>query len=471
MELPAELLERLRSRGQQHLVAFWQELIESQKAELIEQIEQIDFELISSLLNEQRDLSPWAKLVGRAAAPPTANDPAREPAGARKRAEAAGRVALERGEVAVVLVAGGQGTRLGFDLPKGMLRLGPVSGRTLFQILIDLVLARQAQHCRLIPVVIMTSPATHAATVEYFAENGRLGLEPEQLEIVCQGTMPAVDRRTGHVLLAAKHRISASPDGHGGMLAAIVRSGALDRLKSRGVRHLFYAQIDNPLVQLCDPATIGYHLEHESEMTTQVVRKTDPLQRVGNVVWVDGRLHVIEYSDLPDEAARQLDESGRLKLWAGNIAVHVFSLDFLDRVRSLSTTLPFHLALKKVPYVDPSGQLVTSQEPNAVKFERFIFDLLPAARGAIVVEVDPSEGFAAVKNGLDSPTENVRTAQAAMIARDRRRLQACGFRLPEAVPIEIHPLLAHDEGELKRRAAEAALDQPAYLCPSPSSAF
>lgn len=209
--------------------------------------------------------------------------------------------------------------------------------------------------------------------------------------------MPAVDS-AGKLLLAEKGSIFVSPDGHGGTLAALDRNHCLSDMQQRRIKHVFYGQVDNPLMQACDPALIGYHILRKSEMTTQAIQKTDPLQKVGNVVSVDGRVRIIEYSDLPDEFAKQTDSDGNLKLWAGNIAVHVFELAFLTRANSGASSLPFHRALKKVPFVDLAGNTVEPSAPNAVKFEKFIFDLLPLAETAIVCEVDPAKGYSAVKN-------------------------------------------------------------------------
>jgi UDP-N-acetylglucosamine/UDP-N-acetylgalactosamine diphosphorylase len=448
MRAPAELYQKLTRYGQQHLLGFWDLLTEQQRVELCAEIAQVDFEAIAGCLRNQTEQNPWSVLSRAAEPPPTANGQLVSDASLDE-ARAAGRGALAKGQIGVVLVAGGQGTRLGFDHPKGMLPVGPVSGRTLFEILIDLVRARADLHGCRIPVVVMTSLATHDATVRYFADHDRLGLNAEDLEIVCQGNMPAVDRESGKILLAEPHRLALSPDGHGGLLQALEHHGTLARLGSRGIRHLFYAQIDNPLAQICDPLTIGFHTLRNSEMTTQVVRKTDPLQRVGNVVLLDNRVQVIEYSDLPEQVARQRAPDGSLRLWAGNIAVHVISVAFLERVAQRGPPLPFHLAVKRVPYVDANGRSQEPREPNAIKFERFIFDLLPSAQNAMVVEIDPAEGFAPVKNGLDVSTENPHTAQAAMTLQHARRWRAFGGQIHAGAVLELHPLVALDTRRLQ----------------------
>ena len=187
-----------------------------------------------------------------------------------------------------------------------------------------------------------------------------------------------------------------------------------------------YGQIDNPLVQICQPELIGYHLLAESEMTSQVVEKQDPLDKVGNVVLVDGKMQIIEYSDLPDDVANLRNPDGSLQVWAGSIAVHVFDLQFLQRMATQSDTLPFHVASKKVAHIDSSGNMCCPEEANAIKFERFIFDLLPEAENALVVEVNRAEAFAPLKNASGTSRDSPETTRAAMFARHRAWLCACG---------------------------------------------
>ena len=263
--------------------------------------------------------------------------------------------------------------------------------------------------------------------------------------------MPAVDR-DGKLILANKSSLFLSPDGHGGMLAAFKKNGCLDLIQSRGIEHVFYGQVDNPLIQACDPALIGYHLLAESEMTTQVVRKNSPLQKVGNVVSIDNRLQIIEYSDLPEEHARQVDDNGDLKFWAGSIAVHIFKTDFLERTSDQAEALPFHRAHKVVPYMDQDGTRVTPESPNAIKFERFIFDLLPWAENAIVCEVAPEDGFCAVKNAPPAASETPEHVKAAILDLHHRWIQQSGGQREDA-SIEISPFFAVDQRQLAEKLA------------------
>jgi UDP-N-acetylglucosamine/UDP-N-acetylgalactosamine diphosphorylase len=310
----------------------------------------------------------------------------------------------------------------------------------------------------------MTSDATDQETREYFAANENLGIPAEDLYIFKQGVMPAVDASTGKLLMQSTSSLALSPDGHGGTVSALDRCGCLADAAKRGVQHLAYIQVDNPLAHLCEPELIGHHLMAASEMTTQVVQKRYPMEKVGNVVLVDGQVQIIEYSDLPESAAEAVNEDGSLKLWAGNIAVHMFNLKFLQRVAGQVDSLPFHRALKKVPHCNEHGQLVNSDQPNATKFERFIFDLLPIARNAFVVESRASEAFAPVKNADGAETDTPNAAKIAIVDLHRSWLHEAGVCVDEGVLVEINPKLALTVGDLQEKiAANLRIDADRYF--------
>lgn len=461
----SELLARLTAFGQQHLLDHWNSLNDAAQACLAEQLAGIDLDCIAKLWDQSgKSETDWKGLAARGQTPPGIRLHDASPLFSVEDAREAGEKALRAGAVATILVAGGQGSRLGFPHPKGMYPIGPVSNRTLFEIFADQIIATTARYETKLPLYLMTSPATHDETVAYFAENNNLGLAADQVKIFCQGTMPAVDAETGQLLLADKGKLFESPDGHGGTLAALVRSGCLDQMGEQGIQYLFYFQVDNPLVRVADPAFLGYHILSKSQMTTQVIAKDDPLERVGNVVSVDGRLQIIEYSDLPDEAAHRTNSDGTLALWAGSIAVHVFDVEFLSQVRGDHDALPFHFARKKVPYIAGDGTLVEPSEPNAIKFERFIFDLLPLAQNAIVVEVAPSEGFAPLKNASGAAKDTPESTRAAISAQYASWLRAVGAPVAEHVNVEINPNFAFDTSELKNKIAPGTeITEPKYF--------
>jgi UDP-N-acetylglucosamine/UDP-N-acetylgalactosamine diphosphorylase len=284
---------------------------------------------------------------------------------------------------------------------------------------------------------------------------GCFGLHPEQVVFFRQGTMPALDRHTGRLLLADKGSLATSPNGHGGVLQALADGGHLADLASRGVRHLFYYQVDNPLVKVADPTYLGHHIEAGAEMSLKVVPRLTADEKLGVVVEADGRPRIIEYSDLQGELGGRRAPDGGLEFWAGSIAVHVFDVAFLARLAEAGAMLPFHRAVKTVPYLDDAGRPVCPGEPNAVKFEMFIFDALPQARTALVVETSRAEEFEPLKNaeGENSPA-TVRQAMSDLYA---AWLNEAGVEVVRradgsaAVAVEISPLLALNAEELRAR--------------------
>lgn len=459
-----KLRKRLDAAGQAHVMAFWSELTSEQKQLFQKQLEAVDFTQLK-LLVAGEDVKPdFEDMAKRAIAPPAVKSDGTgatwTPADARKQ----GTNALAAGKVGAVIVAGGQGTRLGFDHPKGLFPIGPLSGRTLFQIFADRLRATAKRYGVRIPLYLMTSPATHDETVAYWKQNDYLGLSADDVTIFCQGTMPAVDSTTGKLLLEEKGSLALSPDGHGGTVAALSKSGCLEDAVARGIEVLSYVQVDNPIAALCDPDLLGHHLMSGSEMTTQVVRKRFAKEKVGNVVLVDGHVQIIEYSDLPDEAAQQQTETGSLKLWAGNIAVHVFDTNFLVRAANWTDSLPFHRANKPVPFIDKNGTRIEPTQPNAIKFERFIFDLLPHAENAFVVEGNASEVFAPVKNANGAETDTPELAMKAISDLHRGWLSDAGVTVSPDVIVEINPSFALDAEEVKLKAAAiGAITKNRYL--------
>lgn len=444
----AALQALLEPLGQAHLLRFWDELPEASRRKLAEQIQSLDWETFSHLAAAESVSQNWEQLASQISPPQAMTlleqaDPQR-----RKAAEALGHAALAAGQVGFVLVAGGQGSRLGFEHPKGMYPIGPVSGRSLFQILIEHARARALRAGARIPVYIMTSPQTDSETRAFLENNRWFGYPPADIRIFCQGVIPAVDAQTHQILMTEKDELFVNPDGHGGCLAALSRAGLLDDMQARGIRYLFYGQVDNPLLQVCNPALIGYHIQSQSDMTTQVVRKQDPSQKVGNVIRLQGRTQIIEYSDIPASLASQRQADGSLRFWAGSIAVHVFSTEFLARCAAHAETLPFHRALKKVACLDERGRRTIPETSNAIKFERFIFDLLPHAREAIVVEVDPAAGFAAVKNSPPAAAETPQWVQQAISRLHRNWLRQAGAEVAEQLPVEISPFVALEAADL-----------------------
>ncbi len=445
-----ELLNILRPYDQEHLVSFWDELDEKQQLHLATQVKGIDLARVAEMYSQCCDEIGHAKSALRAG-PPVAVRMSDLGGAETKEAEEVGLAALAEGTVAVALVAGGQGSRLGFNHPKGMYPIGPLSSASLFDILLGKVAATGAFADASIPVYLMTSPATHDETLAYLKDTQNFGIPESEMTVFCQGTLPAVDATSGKLLLESKDSLFLSPDGHGGMLSALEQCQALRDMQQRGIKHLFYFQIDNALATVCDPVLIGHHILAKSQYTLQVIAKQEPEDKVGNVVQVDGQTQIIEYSDLPAEAANLRNTDGSLKLWAGSIAVHVFDVDFLCRMARQTNALPVHCARKKVAFVDSEGYIIQPEEPNAIKFEQFIFDLLPYASQTITVEVDPAMAFAPLKNGAGAAMDTAEHVQQQLVHFYRQMFAAAGLQVNEAARVEVDPRFALTSAALKQR--------------------
>jgi UDP-N-acetylglucosamine/UDP-N-acetylgalactosamine diphosphorylase len=462
--VPDDLLTHLRAAGQDHVLRWWDRITDDERRELTSQLQALDLDELTRLFAKRDHVytPPTMEAIR-----PVPVVPVHSPENPRYRR--LGEEALRRGEVAVLIVAGGQGTRLGFDHPKGLFPLGPVSNKSLFQIHAEKVLALSRRYGAEIPLLVMTSQATHAPTEEFFAKNHYFGLPKGEVHFFRQGTMPALDLATGKLLMEAPGRLFLSPDGHGGTLTALASSGLLARLRSKGIRHIFYFQVDNPLVKVADPTFLGCHIDKRSEASSRVIAKLGPTDKMGNFVQLDGRCSMIEYSDLPLEMAQQTNEDdGRLVLWAGSPAIHFFDVDFLIRVTTGAGMIPLHVARKKVACLDEEGRLTKPQAENALKFERFIFDVLPLADRWVIVETSRREEFAPLKNatGDDSPE----TAKQAISDLAGDWLEAAGVKVPKrqdgaaAVALEISPLLALNAEELAAKVnRNTTIDGPRYF--------
>lgn len=460
MDIPPDLYERLRHHGQEHTLGFWPQLGPAERSHLVEQLRALDLEELTQLYARREETYPLPDLHRLRPLPRPESSPAR-----REQERGIAEKALRAGEVAFLVVAGGQGSRLGFDKPKGMYPIGPVTPRTLFHICAQGILALRRRYQAPLPFLVMTSPATHADTVRFFSQQQFFGLPEKDVWFFQQGTMPALDLATGKLLLEAPGRLFLSPNGHGGTLTGLADNGLLGRLKQRGTRSIYYFQVDNPLVNLADLDFLGRHLAEEAEVSSKVIAKEYPLEKLGNFVLLDGRLGIIEYSDLTEDLARQKDEQGELFFWAGNPAIHLFDAGFLERLTRDAAGIPWHVAKKTVPCLDANGRLLPSEKNNALKFERFIFDVLPRAERWSIVPVSRAEEFEPLKN--EKGTESPETVRQALTDQASRWLEKAGIKVPRdergkpLQPIEMSPLCALDNAKLaSRMPAKFGWDHP-----------
>lgn len=449
------LLQALRSillpRGQEHLLRWWPELNDGQRRELAEAVRSLPWTLIDELIPTHVLRKPVvAAPANLMPAPVMPVHPDAERADLYRAAVAEGERRLRAGQVAAFTVAGGQGTRLGVDGPKGAVAVTPDGARTLFQLFAEMVLAARRKYEAAIPWYIMTSPANDAPTRDFLARHGWFGLPEAEVRLFPQGVLPAFDF-SGRILLEEKGRIALAPDGHGGSLKALAGSGALADMRRRGIAIISYFQVDNPLVKPFDRLFIGLHARTRSEMSTKVLPKADDHERVGNLCVQNGRVMVIEYSDFPEEAAQARNPDGTRRFNAGNAAIHLFDLDFVERITAHA--LPYRRAEKVIAFVDERGTTVRPDRPNGVKLETFVFDVLPLARNPLLLEIDRGEEFSPVKNttGVDS----LETARRDQNLRACRWLEAAGVSVPRdsggmpAVTVSLAPTFALDPEDLE----------------------
>ena len=436
----AEAEKKLRACGQEHLLAGWPKLSKKARASILAQIEAIDPKEVArcraslksggGAVDSSKGRAPKvAVLKGAALA----------------KAVAAGERELRAGRVAALLVAGGQGSRLGYDGPKGCYPIGPISDAPLFHFHARKILARSRRYGAAIPWYVMTSEANNAATVACFEAHGYFGLDPKDVFFFTQGMWPGMTK-DGKIILDAPGHVFMSPDGHGGLLAALKRSGALDDMKRRGIASVFFFQVDNPLVEVADPAFIGYHVIQKSEYSLKLCAKRDPYEKVGMPMRFGKSFRMVEYTEMTDEQCNRRTSDGELYFKYGSPAIHVFDRAFL--AREASKAMPLHLAFKKIPVFD-GKKTVKPSEPNGYKFEKFIFDILPNAKRAAFLAFDQKDEFSPVKNaeGGDSPA----TCRADMQAKWARWFAAAGVDVPEGFPLEIDPVYALDAAELASR--------------------
>lgn len=449
---PDKLRDHFAAHGQEHVFRFWDHLDEAARERLAAQAARVDLELLARVYERARQHDPGRPLELEPAPIERLPDHGGDPH-ARSRAYELGEEILRAGRAAVVVVAGGQGTRLGFDGPKGAFPIGPVSSRTLFELQAQKLRRARGRYGVAIPWYVMTSPATHDDTVALFEKAGFFELPREDVLLFCQGTVPSLDF-DGRLLLASPSRIVESPNGHGGCFSALADSGALDDMRRRGIDVVSYYQVDNPLVRLADPLLLGFHRLRGAEMSCKVVRKRAPGEKMGVVARVNGRVAIVEYTELDDANRHARDASGELVYWAGNLAIHAFDVEFASRIADrVDRLLPYHASAKKIPHVDSEGRQVESSEPNGYKLERFLFDALPAASAVAVLEVRREEEYSPVKNaeGDDSPA----TARRDLVAQYRRWLAGAGVRLPEGTRVEIDHSRVDSEADARERAAQS----------------
>ncbi|KAA8905019.1 hypothetical protein TRICI_005347 [Trichomonascus ciferrii] len=454
-----EIRARFEAAGQGHVFTFWNQLTEAERESLLAQLELLDVEHITEIATKtlQKNVSEEQAKCEIAGLPANATDSVVDAAPAkRSRWYDLGLDLIAKNQVGVVLLAGGQGTRLGSSDPKGCYNVGLPSQKSLFQLQAERIikisqLAQQKAGTDQLPVIpwyIMTSGPTKQPTVEFFKTNSYFGLDPANIFFFDQGVLPCLTP-DGKIILETPSKVALAPDGNGGIYNALNRSGVLDDIKKRGIEHIHTYCVDNCLVKVADPTFIGYAAERQVDIATKVVRKRDATESVGLIVSKNNRPAVIEYSEISPELASAKDETdpSLLKLRAANIVNHYYSAKFLLNIPNwTSSYLPFHVANKKIPYVDlATGELVAKPtKPNGVKLEQFVFDVFPRLTfdEFASLEVDRNQEFSPLKNGPGAANDCPETSRHDLLAQAKAWLLKAGATVT-VDEVEVSPLTSY----------------------------
>lgn len=446
------LRDQLAAHGQGHLIRFWQELNENERENLSREIQQLDLVEITRIFQRAMDASKviLEKLDDDLMPIPQTHYESVPNMSKEKitEYETIGFSEISNGKVGVLLLAGGQATRLGFGHPKGMYDVGLPSHKTLFQIQAERILRLQKMATDKtgkegkITWYIMTSEHTMLPTASFFKDHDYFGLNENNIVFFEQGRLPCFDFN-GKILLDEKHSISSAPDGNGGLYRALKTQGILDDISKRGVEHLHAHSVDNILIKVADPVFIGYCKVKNADCAAKVVQKSSPSEAVGVVCRVNGHYKVVEYSELSPEASERRNADGKLTFNAGNICNHYFSAEFLNKICGYESKLKLHIANKKIPYVDENGVRHKPDEPNGIKMEKFIFDVFEFAENFICLEVARDVEFSALKNSDAVKKDCPSTAREDLFRLHRKYIREAGGVVADNVAVEISPLLSY----------------------------
>ena len=443
----SELYLQFKLAGQSQVFRFWDALTPDHQKKLLQELSTIDLSALSRWGRNAGSTNKASKLDINDLAPPSVIlHPSRGGDIAEwQKAKIVGQDTLRQGKVGVITVAGGSASRMGQKMVKGMLPITPLKKKSLFQVFAEKILGAQQNYGVTIPWLIMTSPGNHSAIVAFLEEHHYFGLNKAEVFCFPQGQLPAVDSQ-GKLLLEKEYALALSPNGHGGVFEALQAQEILTKIAAKGIEICSYFQIDNPLLYCLDPAFIGFHVARSSEFSSKMVRKYRAEEKIGLFCLNKAKLCVVEYSNAPKSLLNLREADGSLTYSSGNIAAHLLSTSFLQRIVQPDhlASLPVHCAHKKIYALDEDGKQQIAVK--GTKFEHFIFDALPMAYHPIIVEAIREEEFSPIKNfeGVDS----LESCKAHQQLRWNKWLEASGNsvrRDHEGFPlcqIEISPAFA-----------------------------
>ncbi|CAO1618474.1 unnamed protein product [Parajaminaea phylloscopi] len=460
-----KLRNRYQAAGQEHVFAFWDDLAPEDQGALARQLQALDVDRVNAIyqraIQGEKEAAALAQQQADLSPPPTqATEQTADDAAKESRFRDIGIDAVARNQVAVLLLAGGQGTRLGSSDPKGCYDIDLPSHKSLFQLQAERIaklqsLAKQEKGVQsdvVVPWFIMTSGPTRRPTEEYFAKHKYFGLDRSNVVFFEQGTLPCLTME-GKIMLDTPSRVATAPDGNGGLynaLRAPLEEGGSDSvvstLEKRGIKYLHCYGVDNCLVKVGDPVFLGVNISKQVEAGVKTVIKTDPKESVGVVAMKNGKWNVIEYSEIPSELAEARDEqTGGLQFRAANIVNHFYTTDFLSqRVPSFEGQMAYHIARKKIPTVDPTtGDTVKPTTPNGMKLELFIFDVFPFCESLAVHEVLRPREFSPLKNAPNTGSDDPQTSRRDLLALHAKWLRDAGAAIQDGAEIEVSPLLSY----------------------------
>ena len=394
-----EIRALLKKYNQEQLLNGYEKLDERKQKELLQQIQNIDFELMNSLYlttkQEQKQSSDEITPMEYMDKYKLYDD--------YKYYDNIGKKAIKEGKLAAVTMAGGQGTRLGHNGPKGTYALDTINGKKyIFEIIIDRLKKAEKQYNVTIPWYVMTSKENHQDTILFLEKNNYFGYNKDKIKFFKQGELPLIDTQ-GKIILDENAKIKEAADGNGGIYEALSKSGMLQELKQNQIEWIFISGIDNILSNFVDPILLGLTIKENNVIASKSVAKANPQEKVGVFCKMNGKPKIIEYIDLPEEMAEELDENGELMYGEVNIGTYLYNRSVLENLANAK--LPYHAAFKKSGYLNANGKFIEPDEPNVFKFETFIFDAFSIADNMSILRVKREEEFAPVKNatGVDSP--------------------------------------------------------------------